>query len=133
MDAMGDADEPDGDEDLQAHRPFLTPEARAFTGAGLVFAGLMSTGLFQFLSFFLLDQNSGNSSPTLQYAVYTGPSGVLAAAGAAIAWPVRRWTGPSTSSSVHGLAIAVVVVGVVIAVSVTAGLLAAATSDNNTF
>ena len=85
MDAMGDAGELADDEDLPPGQQFLTPEARTFTGAGLILAGLMSTSLFQFLSFFLLDQSSGNSSPTLQYAIFTGPSGLLAAAGAVIA------------------------------------------------
>ena len=130
MDAMGDADELDGDEDQQEHRPFLTPEARAFTGAGLVLAALLSSGLFQYLSYFMLNRSGGSMSPTLQYATFGGPSGVMAAAGAVVAWPVRRWNG---HRAVHGLAVAAVVVGILIAVVVAAGILVAATAPDGTF
>ena len=129
MDSMGDADELD-DEDLPPGQQFLTPEARAFTGAGLVLAALVSTGLFQFLSYFMINRNGSSPSPTLQYAIYGGPSGVMAAAGAVVAWPVRRWTG---HRAVHGLAVAAVVVGILIAVVVAAGVLVAATAPEGTY
>ncbi len=55
MDSMGDGDELQYDDDLPPERePFLTPESRAFIGAGLVLASLLGTGLFQFFSFFVL-------------------------------------------------------------------------------
>lgn len=130
MDAMGDADEFAADEDLRPVQQFLTPEARAFTGAGLVLAALLSTGLFQFLSYFMLNRNGSSPSPTLQYVIYGGPSGVMAAAGAVVAWPVRRWTG---HRAVHGLAVAAVVVGILIAVVVAAGVLVAATAPEGTY
>ena len=111
LDAMGDAGELADDEDLTPGQQFLTPEARAFTGAGLVLAALLATGLFQFLSYFVLNRNGSSPSPTLQYVIYGGPSGVMAAAGSAVAWPVRRWTG---NRAVHGLAVAAVIVGILI-------------------
>ena len=43
MDAVGDADELD-DEGPIDRVPFLTPEARAFTGAGLVLVALLPRG-----------------------------------------------------------------------------------------
>jgi hypothetical protein len=125
-DLMGDADELGLDEDLAPQsRPFLTPEARAITGAGFILAGLMGTGLFQFLSFFVLNDNNGGAARWLQYSVYAAPSGVLALAGAVIAWPVHR---APTNRLVHGLASAVVIVGVVIALAVAAGLVTVATT-----
>lgn len=130
MDAMGDADGFADDEELQEDRPFLTPEGRAFTGAGLVLAALLSSGLFQFLSYFMFNRNGSSPSPTLQYVIYGGPSGAMAAAGAAVAWPVRRWTG---SRAVHGLAVAAVVVGIFVAVVVAAGIVVAATVPEGAF
>ena len=132
-DRMGDADEwADDVEDGEVQppgEPFLTPEARAFTGAGFILAGLMGTGLFQFLSFFVLNDNNAGAARWLQYSVYAAPSGVLALAGAVIAWPVHR---EPANRLVHGLASAVVIVGVVIAVAVAAGLVAVATTGPDT-
>jgi hypothetical protein len=55
-DLMGDADELGDDEDAALRgRPFLTPEARAFTGAGLILTGLLGGTLFQLLSFFVFN------------------------------------------------------------------------------
>jgi len=130
MDAMGEADEFAADEDLRPVQQFLTPEARAFTGAGLVLAGLLSTSLFQFLSFFLINRNDGSMSPALQYGIFAGPSGVMAAAGAAMAWPTCRTHG---GRMVHGLAVATVVVGSLIALAVAAGIIAAAAAPEGTF
>ena len=79
MDAMGDADELVHDEDLSPGQQFLTPEARAFTGAGLVLAALLATGLFQDLSYFMISRNGNSPSPTLQYAIYGGPIILIAA------------------------------------------------------
>ena len=57
---MGDADEADDawdDELRQLTGPSVwTPEAQAFTAAGLVLASFFSRGLFQYLLFF----NDGN-------------------------------------------------------------------------
>jgi hypothetical protein len=132
-DLMGDADdwadELDDDEIPSPGEPFLTPEARAFTGAGFILAGLMGTGLFQFLSFFVLNDNNGGAARWLQYSVYAAPTGVLALAGAVIAWPVHR---EPTNRFVHGLASAVVIVGVVIALAVAAGLVTVATTGPDT-
>jgi hypothetical protein len=126
-DLMGDADELGLDEDLAPQsRPFLTPEARAFTGAGLILTGLLGGTLFQLLSFFVFNSNDGSTSRWQQYSLYAGPVGALALAGASLAWPVHR---QPTSRSVHGLASAVVIIGLVIAVAVAAGLLAVVTTD----
>ena len=131
-DLMGDADDwadELDDEDLApGSQPFLTPEARAFTGAGFILAGLMGTGLFQILTFLVLSNNDGNGSRWQQYALYAGPAGVLALAGAVIAWPVHR---EPTSRLVHGLASAVVIIGLVIAIAVAAGLVAVAKTHPN--
>jgi hypothetical protein len=126
---MGDADELDDYEEPAPGEPFLTPEARAFTGAGFILAGLMGTSLFQFLSFFVLNDNNGGAARWLQYSVYAAPSGVLALAGAVIAWPVHR---EPTKRWVHGLASAVVIVGVVLALAVAAGLVTVATTGPDT-
>ena len=126
-DTMGNADEwadeLHDDEVPPWGEPFLTPEARAFTGAGLILAGLMGTGLFQFLSYFMLNGNNGNTARWVQYSLYAGPIAVLALAAAALAWPVHR---EPVSRLVHGLASAVVIVGLVMAAAVVAGLLAVA-------
>ncbi|HEX7186943.1 MAG TPA: hypothetical protein VF423_01850 [Actinomycetes bacterium] len=127
MDAMGDADELEDDEDLpQQHEAFLTPEARAFIGAGLVLTSLLGTGLFQFFSFFVIN-DGGDSERWRQYLSYAGPSGVLAAAGAIVGGPVLRAV---TGASVRGLAAAAVVVGTVITLAVVAGLIIVTTVDS---
>jgi hypothetical protein len=126
-DTMGNADEWADeiydDEVPPRGEPFLTPEARVFTGAGLILAGLMGTGLFQFLSYFMLNGNNGNTARWVQYSLYAGPIAVLALAAAGLAWPVHR---QPVSRLVHGLASAVVIVGLVMAGAVVAGLLAVA-------
>jgi pheromone shutdown protein TraB len=132
-DTMGDADEwadqLDDDESLApGSQPFLTPEARAFTGAGLILTGLLGTTLFQILTFLVLSNNNGNAERWQQYALYAGPAGVLALAGAVIAWPVHR---QPVSRLVHGLASAVVIIGLVIAIGVVAGLVAVANTHPN--
>ena len=128
MDSMGDGDELQYDDDLPPDRePFLTPESRAFIGAGLVLASLLGTGLFQFFSFFVLNDGP-DAERWRQYAAYAGPSGVLAAAGAILAWPVRD---VETNPSVRGLAAAAVVVGTLVALGVIVGLITVATNDSS--
>ena len=111
-------------------QPFLTDEARAITAAALVLAGLLATGLFQYLSFFVVNRNGDSLSPTLQYAFFAGPSGLLAGAGAVLAWPVRR---SAANRVLHGLAVASIVVGIVIALAVAMGIVFAATESDGTF
>jgi TRAP-type C4-dicarboxylate transport system permease small subunit len=130
MDSMGDAAELGADELSAEDQPFLTDEARAITAAALVLAGLLATGLFQYLSFFVVNRNGDSVSPTLQFAFFAGPSGVLAGAGAVLAWPVRRSRG---NRVLHGLAVASIIVGIVIAVAVTMGIVVAATESDGTF
>jgi len=126
MESMGDADELGYDDELpQQHDPFLTPEARAFAGAGLVLTSLLGTGLFQFFSIFVL--NDGDGERWRQYLTYAGPSAVLAAAGAILGWPVHRAV---ASRAIRGLAAAAVIVGTVIVVSVVAGLIIVTTLDS---
>ena len=119
MDFMGDADELAHDDD--SHRPQaslgFTAEARVLTGVGLLLASLLGTGLFQAASFFLFG-GSNDRSPTEQYALYSGPSGVLALAGAVLAAPV--WRRP-VGRMLHGAAVAVTVVGLVLAAAVALG------------
>jgi hypothetical protein len=126
MEELGQADELGYDDDVpQYHDRFLTPEARAFAGAGLVLTSLLGTGLFQFFSIFIL--NDGDGERWRQYLTYAGPSGVLAAAGATLGWPVHR---AATSPAIRGLAAAAVIVGTVIVVAVIAGLITATTLDS---
>jgi hypothetical protein len=88
-------------------------------------ASLLGTGLFQFFSIFVLDDGDGER--WRQYLTYAGPSGVLAAAGATLGWPVHR---AATSPVVRGLAAAAVIVGTVIVVAVIAGLITVTTLDS---
>jgi hypothetical protein len=128
MDSLGDGDELRYDDDVPPLRePFLTPESRAFIGAGLVLASLLGTSLFQFFSFFVLN-DGGEPERWRQYVVYAGPSGLLAAAGAILGWPVRD---AATSPSVRGLAAAAVVVGVLVTLGVIAGLITLTTVDSD--
>jgi hypothetical protein len=127
MDSMGDGDELEYDDDLPPDRePFLTPESRAFIAAGLVLASLLGTSLFQFFSFWVLNEG-GDPDRWRPYVAYAGPSGVLAAAGAILGWPVRD---AATSPAMRGLAAAAVVVGALVAVGVLAGLIAVATKGS---
>ena len=121
-DMMGTAD-PAHDDFGPPPGPLLDPEGRAVTAAALVLAGLLATSLFQYLSFFVL--SNGNSSPEAwrQYAVFAGPSGLLALAGAVVGWPVRR---AEMSPGLRGLAVAATVVGTVVVVAVLAGIASAA-------
>ena len=126
MEKTGQDDELGYDDELPLdHEPFLTPEARAFAGAGLVLASLLGTGLFQFFSIFML--NDGDGERWRQYLTYAGPSGVLAAAGATLGWPVHR---EATTPAIRGLAAAAVIVGTVLVVAVIAGLIAVTTLDS---
>ena len=126
MENMGQADELGYDDEVPLdHEPFLTPEARAFAGAGLVLTSLLGTGLFQFFSIFVL--NDGDGERWRQYLTYAGPSGVLAAAGATLGWPVHR---AATSPVIRGPAAAAVIVGTVIVVAVIAGLITVTTLDS---
>jgi hypothetical protein len=132
-DTMGDADEwadeLHEDEVPPSGVPFMTAEARVFTGAGLILTGLLGTTLFQVLSFFVFNSNDASVARWQQYSLYAGPVAVLALAGAALAWPVHR---QPVSRLIHGLASAVVIIGLVIAVGVAAGLLAIATTGPST-
>jgi hypothetical protein len=120
MDIMGDADELYDDD---SYRPpatqGFTPEARVLTGAGLLLASLLGTGLFQAASFFVFGGNN-DRSPSEQYALYAGPSGVLALAGAVLAGSL--WRRP-VGRMLHGAAVAVTVVGLVLAAAVALGFL----------
>ena len=124
MDTMGHADEL-GDEDVAVRAPLLSPEARAVTAAGLVLAALMSQGLFQYLSFFVLG-NQGSPDPATQYATFAGPMGVIAAAGAALGWQVR---GLPLAPGLRGLGVAAAVVGTVITAAALIGIVVAFTGD----
>jgi hypothetical protein len=119
MDTMGDADELDDDEDRPPATQGFTPEARVLTGTGLLLASLLGTGLFQAASFFVFG-GSNDRSPSEQYALYAGPSGVLALAGAVLAGSL--WRRP-VGRMLHGAAVAVTVVGLVIAAAVALGFL----------
>jgi len=127
MDAMGDADEVDDgwDDELRqlTGRSAWTPEAQAFTAAGLVLASFFSQGLFQFLAYFI---GNGDFSQEEQAILFAGPGTVLAAAGAAIGWRARHL--PSTPA-LRGLSVASAVVGVVMALAAAAGIVAALVND----
>ena len=123
MDAMGDADEADDawDDELRqlTGRSVWTPEAQAFTAAGLVLASFFSQGLFQFILFFV----GGNDFSAWEQALlYSGPGAVLAAAGALIGWRARL--APSTPA-LRGLSVAAAVIGAVMALASVAGIVAA--------
>ena len=127
MDAMGDADELSDDEDPQPDRPpVFTPEAQVFTAAGLVLFAFFAGGLFQYLSFFAFN---GPQDPALQYAVYAGPSGVLAATGAVVGWRARML---DLGSHLRGVAVASAVVGALFAVVVVIGIAVAYTTGPDT-
>jgi hypothetical protein len=127
MDAMGDADAADDswDDELRhlTGRSAWTPEAQAFTAAGLVLASFFSQGLFQFMAFFI---GNGDISQEEQAIAYAGPGTVLAAAGASIGWRARRL--PS-APALRGLSVASAVVGVVMALAAAAGIVAALVND----
>ena len=123
MDAMGDADEADDgwDDDHQevTDRSVWTPEAQAFTAAGLVVSSFFSQGFFQFLAFFI---GSNDLSQAEQAILYAGPTALLAAAGAYVGWRARRLP---TTPALAGLSVASAVVGTVMTVASAAGIVAA--------
>jgi hypothetical protein len=129
MDFVGDADELYDDEQVAPSDPWLTAEARVLTGAGLLLLGLLGNTLFQILTF-LLGNNDGSQSRWMQWTIYAGPAGVLGVIAAVLAAPVRRHT---DSRMLQGGAVAVLVVGLVLALLVAGGYLIIATSDDNRF
>jgi hypothetical protein len=126
MDSLGDSD------DLYSMPPvrttLMTPEARAMTATGLVIAGLLSPGIFQYLALFLYLGPNGNDIGW-QYTLNAGPSGALALAGAWIGWSVRD--DPRLMPMARGLAVASAVVGAAIAVAVVVGAVLAFTVEPN--
>jgi hypothetical protein len=99
--------------------PVFTPEGRVLTAAGLVLSSLLVGGLFQFLGFIVLDR-VGPYGEAVQYAIFAGPSGAMAAAGA---WLGRRTMGDLELDRVlRGLAAASFVIGAVIAASAALGV-----------
>ena len=131
MDFMGDADElyDDGESYQPPAAWGLTPEARVLTGVGLLLAALLGTGLFQAASFFVFGGNN-QRSPSEQYALYAGPSGVLALAAAVLAAPL--WRRP-VGRMLHGAAVAVTVVGLVLAAAVALGFVVIGRNDGTAF
>jgi hypothetical protein len=119
MDAMGDADGWDDELQNETGPKVWTPEAQAFTAAGLVIVSLFSQGLFRFTLFFV---DGDEFSAWKQSVVYSGPGAVLAAAGAFVGWNARRT--PSTPT-LRGLSVAAAVVGGVMALVAAAGVVAA--------
>lgn len=130
MDYVGDADHLDEDDGYQLPEPVMTEHARVLTGAGLVMAGMFTTGLFQYLAFFLF-QGSNGGRPEVQYMIFAGPTGVMSLAGGWLAWPSRR--APALSQGWRGLAVATAVVGGLIALSVAVGIVIALTRDPSDF
>ncbi len=128
MDTMGDADELDDDGGFRPAEPVMTGHARVLTGAGLVLAGMFTTGLFQYLAFFLL-QGSNGGSPGIQYTIFAGPTGVMSLVGSWLAWSERRSS--DLSPAFRGLAVAAAVVGGLLALSVAVGIVIAVTQDPN--
>jgi hypothetical protein len=102
----------------------MTPEGRVLTAVGLVLSAFFANGMFQFLAFFLGDTVDSFGSRTLQYLLYSAPSGALATAGAVLAWKSR---GTPLSPNLRGLAIGAVVIGSLVAGAVTLSIVAAYT------
>jgi hypothetical protein len=123
MDRTGDGEDFRFDEFAALTRPpLLTPETRALTAAGLVLCSFFAGGLFQFLGFLIVERTGGYGE-TVQYTVYAAPTGLMAAAGA---WLGRQALGGLALDRVlRGLAGAAFVIGVVIAVATTVGIVAA--------
>lgn len=123
MDAMGDADEADDawDDELRqlTWLSVWTPEAQVFTAAGLVLASLFSQGLFQFFAFFI---GNDDLSPGQQALLFAGPGGALAALGAYLGWRTRLL---APTPVLRGVSVASAVVGVVMALAATAGIVTA--------
>ena len=115
METLGDADEV-GDEDLPEPGSPWTPEAVVITAAGLVLASMVSSGLFQFLAFYVDPEDVGARPRAL---IYVGPGAALAALGALLGW--RSKTQP-LGPALHGLAMASAVIGATIAVASAAGI-----------
>lgn len=131
MDSVGDAAEADDgwDDELRqlTGRSVWTPEAQAFTAAGLVLASMLTFGLFQFLGFFFYRDGL---SPRTQPLFFAGPSVVLSTIGALIGWRARRAPLPP---ALRGLVVAAAAVGGVVALLAGLGVVAAMTSDNGQF
>lgn len=71
-----------GHDDLSPVRPpLVSPEARALAGLVLVATSPFFGQVFQFLSFIVFERFGSGQSPALQYAMYAGPVGGLAAVG----------------------------------------------------
>ncbi len=130
MDTMGDADELYDDESFQPSEPVMTGHARVLTGAGLVLAGMFTTGLFQYLAFFLF-QGSNGGRPEVQYTIFAGPTGVMSLVGGWLAWSARRSS--DLSPAFRGLAVAAAVVGGLLALSVAVGIVIAFSADPDSF
>jgi hypothetical protein len=130
MDATGDADEADAGwhDELRSltGATVWTPEAQAFTAAGLVLASFFGQGLFQLLAY-LVDK--GDLSQHWRALLYAGPGTVLALDGATVGWRARRL--PSTPA-VRGLAVSAAIVGGHIALTAGASIVVALTSDDAT-
>lgn len=127
---MGDADELAHDDVYRPADPVMTGHARVLTATGLVLAGMFTTGLFQYLAFFLF-QGSNGSRPEIQYMIFAGPTGVMSLVGSWIAWSVRRSS--ELSPAFRGLAVAAAGVGGLLALSVAVGIVVAFTSEPNSF
>lgn len=129
MDAMGDADEIGPDDGFRPAEPVMTGHARVLTGAGLVLAGMFTTGLFQYLAYFFF-QGPNGSRPEVQYTIFAGPTGVMSLVGGWLAWSARRSS--ELGPAYRGLAVAAATVGGLLAVSVAVGIVLALTKDPNT-
>jgi len=129
MDTMGDADEL-YDDGYRPSEPLMTGPARVLTGAGLVLAGMFTTGLFQYLAFYLF-QGPNGGRPEVQYAIFAGPTGGMALLGGWIAWSARRSS--DLSPTFRGLAVAAAAVGGLLALSVAVGIVIAFTKEPQTF
>ncbi len=131
MDFMGDADELGRDDDLPPRDGVMTSHARVLTGAGLVLAGMLTIGLFQYLAFFIYAGTSSGNSPGGQYTVYAAPTGLMCLVGGWTAWSVRR--SDDLTPTLRGLAVATAVVGAVLAVTVAVGVVVAFTQEPDGF
>ena len=120
MDTLGDGSVLDDDAPATAVTWF-TPEARVLTAAGLVLAAFTATDIFQYLAFFVLDNNGGRDSG-MQYTVFAGPAGAMAAAGAWLGWQGR--TDP-LAPVLRGLGGAATVIGAFLAAAVAVGIIVA--------
>jgi hypothetical protein len=120
MERIGDGEDFGYDDLPTSDRfPMLTAEGLAFTAAGLVLSSLFVGSLFQFLGLVVLDQG-GQFGGAAQYAVFAGPTGVMAAAGAWLGRQAMRLL--ELDRVLRGVAAAAFVIGVVIAATTTVGI-----------